>query len=57
MTREWLKENIQSKSVNCFDISEFIEHKVIGGGGFGVVKSAEWKNSGIKVALKSLKPI
>src|SRR5688572_3810717 len=50
----WLEENIQSENINYFDRNEFTEYEVIGMGGFGVVESAEWKNRGIKVALKSL---
>jgi len=52
---KWLKENIQSKNIKYFNYNEFTERKIIGEGGFGVVKSAEWKNRGINVALKSLK--
>jgi len=51
----WLEESIQSENIKYFNYNEFTERKIIGEGGFGVVKSAEWKNRGIKVALKSLK--
>ena len=51
---EWLETSIKSQDINYFNYHEFTEHKVIGEGGFGVVKSVEWKNRGIKVALKSL---
>ncbi len=52
---EWFKTSINSKNIKYFDYNEFTEHKIISEGGFGIVKSAEWKNRGIKVALKSLK--
>ncbi len=55
-SREWIKTNIKSKSINYFDYNEFTEHEVIGKGGFGIVKSAELNNHG-KVALKSLKAL
>ena len=54
-SRKWLKRNIQSENINYVDHNEFTELKVIGEGGFGIVKSAEWKNRSIKVALKRLK--
>ncbi len=52
---EWLKTNITSKNINYIDCNELTGHKVIDKGGFGIVKSAEWNNRGIKVALKNLK--
>ena len=53
---EWLKTNIESKSIHYFDHGEFTEHKIIGEGGFGIVKSAELNSHG-KVALKSFKAL
>ena len=51
-SREWLNTNITLKNINYIDYNEFTRHKVIDKGGFGEVKSAEWNNRGIKVALK-----
>ena len=51
---DWFETNIKSKNIKCFNCNEFTKHKIIGRGGFGLVKSAEWNNRGIKVALKRL---
>jgi hypothetical protein len=51
---DWLETNIKSKNIKSFDCEEFNNYEVIGRGRYGLIKSAEWNNRGIKVALKIL---
>ncbi|GES75060.1 kinase-like domain-containing protein [Rhizophagus clarus] len=52
-SNEWFDTKIQDGNIHFFQYSEFGDMKKTGGGGFGIVKSAYWKNCGNKIALKS----
>ena len=50
-----VSRQVLNQDIKIFGIGEFTDCKIIGEGGFGFVKSAEWKKYGMVVALKSLK--
>ncbi|GBB84214.1 hypothetical protein RclHR1_10830005 [Rhizophagus clarus] len=51
---EWIDTKIKDGNIDYTEYSEFSDVEKIGEGGFGIVKSAKWKNYGIKIALKTL---
>jgi serine/threonine protein kinase len=51
---EWIDTKIRDDDINYFEYDEFSNVEKVGNGAFGIVKRADWKSCGIKVALKIL---
>ena len=54
-TNEWIDKKIKDGDIHYFEYNEFSNLEEVGQGAFGVVYRADWKNCGVKVALKTLK--
>jgi hypothetical protein len=51
---KWIDMKIQDDDINYFKYNEFSNMKKVGEGASGIVKEADWKSCGIKVALMIL---
>ncbi|GBB97330.1 hypothetical protein RclHR1_02970005 [Rhizophagus clarus] len=51
---EWIDAKIKDGNIYYVEYNEFSDVRKIGKGGFGIIESAYWENSGIKIALKTL---
>ena len=52
---EWIDIKIKDGDINYFEYSEFSNLEKVGEGAYGIVNKADWRNGGIKIALKILK--
>ncbi|GBB99331.1 hypothetical protein RclHR1_03490013 [Rhizophagus clarus] len=52
---DWLEEAIKKEHIKYYKYDQFNNTKLIGSGGFGKVFRANWKNTGISLALKEFK--
>ena len=48
--KEWLRKNIEDRSIRFYSFDEFVDPIYIGGGGYGVVFKAKMKTLGRTVA-------
>ncbi|CAG8501768.1 14139_t:CDS:2 [Funneliformis mosseae] len=55
MALEYIDQKIKNGDITFFEYEEFSKVEKVCKGGFGIIKSADWENRGIKVALKTLK--
>ncbi|CAB4414359.1 unnamed protein product [Rhizophagus irregularis] len=52
--KEWIDMKVNDEIIKYFEYNNFSDIEDIAKGGFGIVRSANWIDGGIKVALKSL---
>src|ERR1700722_12448502 len=52
---EWIDMKIKDEDINYFEYNEFSNVETAGEGAFGIVTKADWKNGGIKIALKRIR--
>ena len=50
---DWLENSISNEHIKYYEYSDFKNVQQIGNGSFGSVSCANWKNSGIILALKT----